>query len=100
LKFLKQMTAPINPLLWKPEHQLALALAAALGSLIGLWLGTWRVDQHAIRTAWEFGRCAGYYFQDHCSHFHPTYWLALLLWMIAGAAVGAAIVYIQRLLRH
>lgn len=77
----------MNPLHWKHEHQIALACAALLGAGISLFL------------AWQGVHPRGHWqFIELCQCAVNFYWLIVFACSLAGAAVGAVLVYIAKLL--
>lgn len=91
----------MNPLLWKREHQLALACAIALGSGIGFLSGLRFADTYS---SFRWGalycwRVNAIYGGDECLHLLSDYWLRILMWSMLGALFGAGIIYIRQLLR-
>lgn len=69
----------MNPLRWKREHQVALTIAALIGAVIGPLAG-YGLSNDGWSLSFWFGRSA-------------------FVWIIGGAAIGAAIVYVIRLAR-
>ncbi len=78
----------MNPLRWKRNHQIALVLAIAVGASLGIVVGY---------LVYSSGRGAG-------GAISFGYWLsrplrsAGLWWGLFGAGVGAAAIYLRRLL--
>jgi hypothetical protein len=71
----------MNPLTWRPEHQVALLLGTVLGIVAGLLVGVFHHDIHlATLQQWILG------------------WSSIR-WAGLGALFGAGLVYVQRLLR-
>jgi hypothetical protein len=72
----------MNPLDWKREHQVALAVAAAIGFVGGLVFADFQPD-HLWHRFFHYGQCI------------PI----ILGWALLGAAVGGAVAYACRLLK-
>jgi amino acid transporter len=66
----------MNPLRWKREHQIAFLGAAVFGACIGIFAGVRQVQPSA-----------------------NLYWLWMVLWGAAGAAMGATGAFIRQLSR-
>lgn len=83
----------MNPLRWKREHQLALIGSGVLGGILGVLLFTAVLARSYYSDLW----CGYGYYGYAC--WLSGFWLRVALWMIFGAFVGAAAVYIRQLLR-
>ena len=83
----------MNPLKWKREHRLALCVAATIGALVGVLVAYCVLLPHFLggcslpRGGVNFG----------CLLFF--YWGRVWFWPVAGAVIGAGIVYVRQLLR-
>jgi hypothetical protein len=78
----------MNPLRWKREHQVALAVAALIGAFVGPLVG---YALYAAGSGAEGAIGLNYWFTGRR--------IGNLLWAIPGAAIGAGIVYALRLAR-
>jgi H+/Cl- antiporter ClcA len=80
---------------WKREHQMALAIAVALGCLVGLVVGLNLLDTH---TSFKWGALLC---DDtlSCLYLLNGYWLRVIGCWLFGGVVGAALIYIRQLLR-
>jgi hypothetical protein len=85
----------MNPLTWKREHRAALICAAALGALVGAIFGFFYLNPNR-----HFEWCVGFNYLTCGGPYLPLgYLLLLVLWVILGGLIGAAVVYIRQLLR-
>jgi len=73
----------MNPLKWRREHQVALALGAAMGICVGLVIGYIYNDVH-------FANATLPLFLEGGSGFR---------WGVFGALVGGCTIYVRQLLR-
>ncbi|MGH8100366.1 MAG: hypothetical protein ACREIW_03650 [Chthoniobacterales bacterium] len=86
----------MNPLAWKHEHQVALAIAFAIGCVLGLVVAFWVVDTYeGFRwgALWCTHRTYG------CSYLLTGYRVSVAAWSIFGGLIAAAAVYVRQLLR-
>ncbi len=93
----------MNPLQWKREHQLALLLTVAIGTGIGVAFGytvhrggysfgSWLINNLPY---YRDGNCWG----NNCpSNWHLPRYYGAFGWGIFGGCIGAAIIYINRLI--
>jgi hypothetical protein len=71
----------MNPLNWRPEHQLALVVGAAVGIALGLLIGfIYNGVHYATLSQWLVG--------------------SAFRWAILGALVGGATIYTRQLLHQ
>ncbi len=88
----------MNPLRWRREHQIALAIAAALGGIACVVIGYFVYSVGLGDGAEDFGN----WVQAPFSFFlyqYPVYDFASAEWFTFGAIIGGAVVYVGRLLR-
>ncbi len=86
----------MNPLFWKREHQVALLCAIAIGAFIGTIVMAYQV-QACVRPFQ--GSRQLYFLGIGWSSFLGACWFTIVFWPVAGAIVGAGMVYIRQLLR-
>jgi len=80
----------MNPLHWRREHQIALAVAAALGAFVGLLYG-FNYVRGVPGCSW--------FDTGYCHDAYSAYLRAVLKWPLFGAIIGGGIVYVRQLLR-
>lgn len=86
----------MNPLQWKREHRLALAIAIGLGAAIAA------ITAFAVLNPADYRGTLALYceWQDrYCTYFRAGYWFVALIWATLGAAAAGTLVYIRQLLR-
>jgi hypothetical protein len=74
----------MNPLNWKPEHQIAFAVAIGLGALVGCIFRS-MVTPSYVSFRWGQLWCDYGY---RCIYLLQGYWLLILFWMAIGGAIG------------
>jgi hypothetical protein len=88
----------MNPLLWRREQQIALAIASGTGVAIGLIYGV-----STASPIFGYRNCmslVAWLLHDVCrSSLFPHHWLGLLGWPIFGALLGAAVIYIWKMMQ-
>jgi hypothetical protein len=101
-----RLTAQMNPLKWKPEHKLALAIALFLGAFAGVLAAMWKVEPYGHVWAYShFVAAAADLISPQASGWaynrirFDYYWLIIALWGLVGAALSGALIYIRQLLR-
>jgi hypothetical protein len=86
----------MNPMLWKREHQVALACAFGVGTFVAFVIALIELDTYS-HFRWGALWCS--HGQYSCIYLLNGYWLRVSFCSLAGGFVGAAIVYIRQLLR-
>jgi hypothetical protein len=96
----------MNPLEWKREHKLALAVALFLGAFVGVLAAMREVEPYGHVWAYShFVADAVGLISPHAAGWaynrirFDYYWVIIALWGLVGAAVAGALVYIRQLLR-
>jgi hypothetical protein len=82
---------------WKPQHRLALAAAGALGAFIGVIVMSQTI--HVCGGAYTGSRQYYPILGIDWPAFFGACWFSIIIWPIVGAAIGAAIIYIWRLMQ-
>lgn len=75
------------------EQRLALFITAGIGAFFGI------VVSYAL-TSSEFSMCYGSAHGMNWGCLISHYWFRMFFWPVAGAVVGAAIIYVQILMRR
>lgn len=90
----------MNPLHWKREHRIALAIVIFIGSVIGVTIGLFAVEPSGHIWVWSSANSNDPLRSWDRSHHHiNTYWLWIALWGVFGGIAGAATIYVPKLLR-
>ena len=88
----------MNPLGWKREHQIALAVAALIGMIVGPVVGYIAYAAGAgaggaVDFSYWIWTCAAFSGRDSCAFSS----FSSIWWSFAGAIVATGIVYVRRL---
>jgi hypothetical protein len=83
----------VNPLNWKREHQLAMAVAAAIGCVAGLMVAYFLYDPRpGYSPFWTFSNGVNWRYVSGI--------IGVVGWALLSTIIGAAVVYVRQLLRR
>lgn len=80
---------------WRREHRLAFGAAIALGAFVGTII---MVQQVQVCLRPHLGSTYLYFLGIGWSSFLPACWFTIVFWPLAGAAIGATVIWIWRLM--
>jgi len=90
----------MNPLYWKREHRVALAIAIVIGAAVGIVVGYFAyAAEMGIATTSFINWLKGPFRYSNQRAFHVTHLLdlAALWWGLFGAGIGAGVAYVRHL---
>lgn len=79
---------PLDPRLWPRDHRIALLISCGLGVFLGLWHSYAQLDPIANAWGMDWGKALA------------RNWLTATFWPVFGAVVGAAPIYVLKLMRN